>query len=59
LVRRTEIVCRCEDCIITRKRVDSGGIFANSESGFAGFGWIFGMDGGESGADGMVCFIAV
>jgi len=30
-----------------------------SESGFAGFWWIFGMDGGESGADGMVCFTAV
>ena len=57
LVSRTGKVRRCEECIITRNTGVFGGIFANFESGFAGFGWIFGMVGGGLGADGVGCLL--
>ena len=40
LVRRTGIVRRCEECIITRKMGDLGGIFADFEIGLRGYGLV-------------------
>jgi len=36
---------------------DGVGCLLSSESGFAGFGWIFGMVGGGLGADGVGCLL--